>query len=332
MQQYDPPFAAVFGAGRSGTTWLGAMLDAHPDVAYRFEPIHALRKHPRVRSIYRKLQGGDADPRLIDELAGQLRPADPRLDRPPFMPKNGHTQCGRTLLNRGGRVLPWLVAPVYRALYRTPGTARLIFKEVSMEHTTGTLARSGRVPIVYIIRHPAAYVASMLAGVEKGVMYDTRAQIAMDLAADRAPELHDAYRERGDELSMEERMAIAWVADTNLALGTTLGCDSVHHVVYEQLCVETMACMERVYAHVGLEMGDQARGFINASSGNADRSEVGVDSYFSVFRDPRKSMDKWRKQLSQPQVDQIRAVCAYSKGCEAFGSHWRWDIESGGDG
>ena len=331
MKSEARPFAAVFGVSRSGTSWLGAMLDAHPEVAYRFEPIDNIPDQEQARPIIRRLQSGDQDPMLVEELARLLRPAHPRLDRPPFVPKHGHTQRGRTFLNRAGRLLPRIIAPVYRNLYRPPAAAHLIFKEVSKEHITATLARSGRVPIVYIVRHPGAYVASMMVGVEKGVMPETRAQVAMDLAADHAPELHNAYSNRSDQLTMEERLTIAWVADTNLVLETTLACESVHHVVYEQLCLETMPCMERVYTHVGLEMVDQAREFISASSGNADRNELGVDSYFSVYRDSKKSMHKWRQILRQEQVDKIRAVCAYSRACEAFGSHWRWDVEDTAD-
>jgi hypothetical protein len=33
--------AILFGVPRSGTSWVGAMLAAHPDLAYRFQPLHS---------------------------------------------------------------------------------------------------------------------------------------------------------------------------------------------------------------------------------------------------------------------------------------------------
>src|SRR5258707_4316970 len=34
----DPKTIFIFGAPRSGTTWLGKIFDSHPDVLYRHEP------------------------------------------------------------------------------------------------------------------------------------------------------------------------------------------------------------------------------------------------------------------------------------------------------
>ena len=41
-QHNDVKLAAI--TGRCGSTWLGAMVSSHPEVAYLFEPFHRLSK------------------------------------------------------------------------------------------------------------------------------------------------------------------------------------------------------------------------------------------------------------------------------------------------
>ncbi|MDJ0687655.1 MAG: hypothetical protein QNJ41_04015 [Xenococcaceae cyanobacterium MO_188.B32] len=43
-EQNNCNMGALFGLGRSGTTWLGAIVASHPEILYRFEPFHRLQK------------------------------------------------------------------------------------------------------------------------------------------------------------------------------------------------------------------------------------------------------------------------------------------------
>lgn len=45
----------IWGAPRSGTSWLGYLISRHPDVEYRFQPIHAHTFKPRIESDSSKL-------------------------------------------------------------------------------------------------------------------------------------------------------------------------------------------------------------------------------------------------------------------------------------
>lgn len=40
----------IWGAPRSGTSWLGHLVSRHPDVEYRFQPIHAYSFAPRIEA------------------------------------------------------------------------------------------------------------------------------------------------------------------------------------------------------------------------------------------------------------------------------------------
>lgn len=318
-------FSAIFGTGRSGTTWLGSIIDAHPRVAYRFEPIHALSNDKRMQQIHQRIKAslGPEIEQALKDLKALLIRANPRIERPPFYPKSNRRLRGRTLLNRACKALPPL-SSTYALLYPESKDAHLVLKEVSMEQELGALANSEMVSIVYLIRHPAAFVASMESGIQKGVMNDTRARIALDLAEERAPDLHRKYIDQADSLSLQQRLAISWVADTNLAMKGIEKRDTVLPIVYEDLCQNISARASDIYDHLGLDMPTQAQDIISRFEDTPSSQEVGVNPYFSVFRNPLESMNKWKSKLDTDTINDIRHIGEHAIAYNTFKAHWDW--------
>lgn len=164
----------------------------------------------------------------------------------------------------------------------------------------------------------------MESGIHKGVMNDNRARIALDLAEEHAPDLHRAYADQADSLSLQQRLAISWVADTNLAMQGIKGRDSVLPIVYEDLCQNITARVTEVYNHLGLDMPAQSRDIINSFENMASSKEVGVNPYFSVFRNPVESMNKWKSKLSTETMSDIRQIVEYAVAYHDFKQHWDW--------
>ena len=62
--------AAVFGVPRSGTTWLGELMNSHPELVYRFQPLFsyefkdALNEKSSVEDVdlfYRQIREASSD-------------------------------------------------------------------------------------------------------------------------------------------------------------------------------------------------------------------------------------------------------------------------------
>jgi hypothetical protein len=164
---------------------------------------------------------------------------------------------------------------------------------------------------VIILRHPCGYIASVLAG-------ETNKQFGSPTASSddypvfdqllgcsslitRNPSLEDLK-----SLSPVERLAWRWVLFNELALEQTETCDKSMFVRYEDVCSQPVGEVRNLLKFAGLAWHNQVERFIERStSHNSDR-------YYSVFKNPEKSVSKWQQQLSQSQVDAINAVIRQS--------------------
>lgn len=77
----------IWGAPRSGTSWLGHLVAQHPDVEYRFQPIHSYTFRPRLEHnaslvdlywFYWRLLC-TRDPYVLNGLAGDVKLQDKKL-------------------------------------------------------------------------------------------------------------------------------------------------------------------------------------------------------------------------------------------------------------
>ncbi|MGL6343136.1 MAG: hypothetical protein ACRC80_28855, partial [Waterburya sp.] len=88
-QPSAPKLGGIFGTGRCGTTWLGAMVSSHPDVAYRFEPFHRLKKSKiAIATALEKIRAEDFSAQDLNLIYQALLPAYPEVEKPPFFAKN----------------------------------------------------------------------------------------------------------------------------------------------------------------------------------------------------------------------------------------------------
>jgi hypothetical protein len=313
---------AIFGTGRCGSTWFGSVINSHPEVAYRFEPLLRLRRIEKYRLLISNIEHqGFGDGRL-GQLRAALLPARPELEIPPFFRKRNRRNLGIAALYplaRGFRPM----SALFRAIYSPSDTAPLVFKETGAHDFMVRLLEETTTPVIYLVRHPVAVSDSSARGQERGVMPTGRQEVLVDILRDNANELSLKFGGRVPHMSLLERNALLWRMDVERALRAGMAAGSRFlPILYEQACREPLKQFTRVFAHFGLDVPDQTAAFLQSLlSIDQERSEH--SSFFSVARNPALTADRWRKTVPQADVDMVMAIVGDSD-AYAFGRQ-TWD-------
>ncbi len=170
----------VFGAPRSGTSWLAKIFDSHPDVLYRHEP-DSERKHVDIPFLC-----SDARAEELLPLAGPyLRSlADVRTLKSagslPAFPKaycTGPCAALRRAWIYGARVAEkvvgkraWITIPDFSGASKRAGV-RFVMKSVDSMGRLNLFARAvPEAKIVVVLRHPCGQVDSVMRGLKSGYL------------------------------------------------------------------------------------------------------------------------------------------------------------------
>ena len=176
-----PDLILLIGSGRTGTTWIGRIFDSVPDTVYLHEP-DLVVYDPAFPVVPDPALAPDlvavAD-RFLDRLA-HARPLKAVAARPilkkPYRSTPAH--LARSVLIHGLRGLEEVVGPRIQKL-RVPDLVRRAQRRdltTVIKSVTGLVrlpiyaAARPTMPIVHVIRHPCAVVASLLRGIAKGKM------------------------------------------------------------------------------------------------------------------------------------------------------------------
>lgn len=314
---------AIFGSGRSGSTWLGAILSSHPEVVYRFEPFHRLKAFDhRTSAGLGRLRSDDFSEDDLPDIYRALLPAHPESDKPPFFRKDHGVRARR------GRSVLWplsrrssLIASTYQWLYSPIGNPPLIFKEVELTREFVKLATRTTMRMVYLVRHPCSVVWSISRGADIGVMSFNRQEVLQQSLRSHDADLADRFAPRMDELDVLQKQALLWRIDVEKVLKAVRSLDHVKIVLYEQLATNPVMVSEDILHHFQLSMSQQTRRFLEQSTQSKQvsllkRGEMGVNRYFSVFRDPRESRDGWKRGMPVGDIDRVMDVVCDSEAFE----------------
>ena len=289
----------VTGSHRSGTTWVGKVLATAPRTAYIHEPFNVDRPSDfttlRMTHWYQRL---NASP-------------------------DGHEgQALEDLVSRRWRspALRWSDWRNPRALYRTARTSlrrqyaariarHIVLKDPLALLSADWLATHFAVMPVVMVRHPAAFVASVLL---KGWSFDFQNFL-------RQPAVID-------EFFPEDRSAI--VAQTvrgehDLLGGAALLWRLLHKVIqryqeqhpawiylrHEDVSADPAVQFCQLFERLNLPFTARTAGYLRNTSETADRRYVlKSTSIHNVVRDSRQNIHVWQQRLQPAEITRIRTL------------------------
>jgi hypothetical protein len=306
-------FVLLFGAPRSGTTWLAKIFDSHPNVLYRHEPDTVLRDErmqnffssediPRFRSAAEDYLRRLMDTRTL-KTVGSL----------PVFPKcyySSATQGARRGMILALRVaekigaarlvrniaIPDLIDPARRS------DIRVVMKSVSSRGRARLFAEA--LPgcrVIYIVRDPCGQVASMMRGTALGKFEDRI--YPEELLHTEQAKRYGLTAARLQAMPRVEQFAWNWAILNEKAIDDLAGLGTAKVVRYQELCARPMEVAKELLAFTGLSWNEQTERFI----GESTRSNA-PDRYYQVFKNTETAMNKWRTELPPEDQRRIMAV------------------------
>ena len=244
------------GTGRSGTTWLSDVVNHRGVYRYVFEPFHPGKveafAHFRPRQY--------------------LRPEDRREE---FLGP------ARRVLT-GGLRDPWI-----DRFHRGFLPRRRLIKDIRANLLLGWIkANFPGMPIILLLRHPCAVVASRLALGWKDNLFETMEQ--EDLVEDFLLPMETRIRAASDGF---ERHLFLWCIDNYVPL-RQFGLGEIHLVFYENLLAHPKEELRRLFASLGEDFDDRAYRNLERPS-PLSRNEAPENP----------SVDGWRRQVTGRRLE-----------------------------
>lgn len=307
----------LFGMPRSGTTWIGKIFDSHPDTLYRHEPDSwgLLNNIPLLAPLDQTEQYDAAISRFIAAI--------PRMNQTkvsatiPVFRKNYYSPLQFWLLNINIRVSK-LLGKIFGEVgmpqlvdYQANENIRLVWKSIESLGRLGVIARQ-ECRAVQLVRHPCGYISSVLRGESKSKFTsatpssDDFELFEMLLQTEHA-RAHGLTLDKLKQMTAVERLAWRWVLFNEKARGDTKGLENCTLARYEDFCDDPEASTRRLFEFCGLSWHPQVAAFLQNSTASEN------SAYYSVFKDSKKSANKWQKELSEHDISAIMLIASTSE-------------------
>ena len=281
----------VTGAHRSGTTWVGKMLALAPGVAYIHEPFS-----PRTAAGLSPAGFDRYFTVVTSENEARYRPGLEQTIRFRY----GLGAQIRSL--RGGRDLARIPRDLARVERARLSGARPLVKDPIALLSAEWLAETFGMDVVVMIRHPAAFAASLK-------RLGWKHSFANFIQEGRVPEVVRPYEaeirqqaERPGEILAQA--ALLWRLLYNAVDGYRERHPDWAFVRHEDASAEPVATFERLYAQLGLDLTPAAKEAIARASAPDNPAELATP--YAVELDSAASIGRWREDLTAEEVETLR--------------------------
>ncbi|MBE0436033.1 MAG: sulfotransferase [Methylomicrobium sp.] len=306
----------LFGMPRSGTTWLAKMIDSAPDVIYRHEPDS--ENKIAMPTITYKNERYD---QIIKEYCESLINCNTVkiCGKMPFFKKSYYNPV-TYLLFKNSVYLSKIAkrfhcsTKIIELIDRDRKNLFLLWKSIeSIGRSEAIMKAMPQCKMIYIIRNPCGHIASVLSG-EKYNEFSSAVQAWEDYGIFEKLLKTEAAKKRGLTLdsiksyNAIERLAYRWLLYNEHALTSLNDFASRTFIVrYEDICERPIEKLKEIFEFSGLNWNEQTEIFIKKS--------ISLDSggYYSVYKNPVISSEKWKKQLSDKDVETIYKTILNSK-------------------
>jgi hypothetical protein len=322
----SPRILLLFGSPRSGTSWLAKIFDSHPQTLYKHEPDRSGFGLPFAPSIETAEHWRTTIQRFVATLAANnTHHVAARL---PVFQKSYRKKLAQpihkfSVLGSGVAAVFGRNWPVFQCANINDSQVRLIWKSTDSLGRLGIILRAlDDCRAIHILRHPCGYISSVLRG-EAQHQFITKVPTSEDYRTMQT--LLDTCQSRRRGLRIDrlrdlhpvERMAWMWVLVNEKARDDARGDSRYVTVRYEDVCRDPINRVGDLFSVCGLDWDRQTAEFLRASTLEyrpAGLNRITQDSrrYYSIFRNPIASADKWKSEMKPEDIQRVFRVVRQS--------------------
>lgn len=305
----------LLGEPRSGTTWVGKIIDSHPDVIYRHEPDLTRDGSvlPFIIPEQDTAQYVDIARKIFSELLAN--PTLRSVGQQPFFPKSYHAPGIRALRTgvtaalmgirstTNWRSLNDLYIPDLLSASHPPHL-RYVLKSIAAAGRAGVLRLAfPNAKFIVLLRHPCGHVRSVLEGRRRDMFEpDNIVKLVAELPNAQCYDLTFETLRSASEL---ELVAWRWALRNELTLSGLRNSDDYDVVHYEAICEDPLGETRNLFKSLDLSWHPQTEQFIREST-----AYKGSERYYRVFRDTSATASKWRTELTDGDQQSILNIVA----------------------
>ena len=282
----------ITGAHRTGTTWVGRMLAASPQMAYISEPLNVLHRpgvfSSRVLYWYTYI----CDENEADYLPSFRELLDFRYH---WFAEVRSLRSRKDLL-RMGRDLSIFIRGAF--LHQYP-----LIKDPFAVFSLPWFADRLNSRIVVTIRHPAAFASSLK---RLGWSFDFNDLLNQPLLM---RDHLEAYRKDMQSMATDDilgQASLLWTMVYRFVHAACRKMPSIQVIRHEDLSIDPSAGFRKLYAELGLSFTPAVEKRILESSSSENPAELSRKKVHSVKLDSLANLDNWKHRLSSEEIARIR--------------------------
>jgi hypothetical protein len=284
----------VTGSVRSGSTWVGRMIAAHPDIWYVSEPFNP--EQPRCPAKFRfhyVVPGEEEAFRAYLRPNVEFRYPLWQVLRDPHYPGERR----RTLLR------------ALKHVYRRWAGHRPLLKDPHALFSAAWLARTYSLDVVVIIRHPAAFVASMKR-LGRTFCFQHLLRQPRLMADLLAPYEDDMRRLLATPHTAFDEAVLLWRVTHGVIRRYQKEHPEWTFVRHEDLSRDPLGGFGRLFDRLRLKMTPAVVQAIREHTAEDNPSEAAPGVVHQLRRDSRSNVWTWRSRLTAEEVLRIRQATA----------------------
>jgi hypothetical protein len=310
-RECSPKLVVVTGRGRSGTSWIGRVLAAHPAASYHYETFLANKKTAYHDWLVR-LQAGDptADRAALMALCGV-----PRIDVdfPPYDKKNfrRYPTWAIWAAFQTAKRAPFLAAAFRHIASERRAPSARVLKEVNFPNEAlEALCRTTCCYLIPIIRSPLGAICSALRGYRSGRFPpDDESHRQHTVSVMQRTPIHDPLPpERVMRLGEAAFEALRWRVQTEPLVEFAERYDHSHIVNYDHFRKDPESHARALYEFLGWEISELA---LSNARGEA-KSHKRRDSFYSTDSALTQKRGAHHKYLTADELRECREILSPS--------------------